>query len=132
MTDVDTVVKDRTVRVFRSLPFEPLETLARQQAGIPLGFSGFSTAVDSYTSIMFAKDVGFNQRAIVRWKERGTIPWISADMAACHLGFHPMSVWGDVWLNLWDDYDKIASGKYDVEIERSLNSMRIKKTFIPS
>ncbi len=36
------------------------------------------------------------QRTVCRWNVHG-VPLIEADKAACHIGLHPMLVWGAAW-----------------------------------
>lgn len=98
---------------FPSLPLAPLWDVARSG-------SMSATATSSFTATMFAEQIGHNIRAVTRWKETGTIPWISADVAACRLGFHPLLVWGDDWLNIRGDFEEIASGARDAQIDRDL------------
>jgi hypothetical protein len=81
-----------------SLPVEPLYELARRKAD-----NGDFTQVD------FATMLGVSERAIHRWRERGGIPWTTADEAAISLGLHPMLVWGDAWLNVKGDFDAICA-----------------------
>lgn len=79
-----------------SLPIEPLYNIAAGMSDNP-----------RFTQAEFARMINVTQRAITRWKSAGGIPWTSADEAAIRLGLHPMLVWGDAWLNVKGDYDKI-------------------------
>ena len=81
-----------------SLPVEPLYELARRKA---------DTA--DFTQVEFANMIGVSERALHRWRERGGIPWTTADEAAIAIGLHPMLVWGDAWLNVKGDYDQIRA-----------------------
>jgi hypothetical protein len=106
-------------RISPSLPFPPLWEAAKSKARVnPLMSTGFTTS-------MFCDMVGFDERAVARWSESGTVPWISADCAATKLGYHPLLIWQDQWLNVKGDFDVISSGKRDGAINTSLESDEI-------
>lgn len=99
-------------RTFASLPFDALWDEARDRASNP------SAAGVGFTAVQFAEMVGHNVKAVNRWAASGRVPWLSADRAACSMGLHPWTVWGDEWLNVKGDYDQIATGAVDDLIER--------------
>jgi hypothetical protein len=82
-----------------ALPLKPLWDIARAQADDP----GMSV-------VEFAHACRTTERAVTRWRSNGMVPWISADEAAVALGLHPMLVWGNAWLNVKDDFDRLAEG----------------------
>lgn len=87
------------------LPLEPLYQLAARQ--------------NPEVSVrVFADMVGTSDRNVTRWKNEG-IPWYSADEAAIALGYHPMLVWGDEWLNVKGDFDAICAEVAD-ELEQEM------------
>lgn len=99
-----------------SLPFEPLWEVAKRISRVnPSAGLGF-------TAVMFSEMIGFNPRAVSRWRDEGRVPYVSADAAAVALGWHPMMVWGsEAWLNVRGDLDRIASGELDEEIDQALD-----------
>ena len=110
----------KTKRKLSTLPLDPLWDLAWRQSGLPK--QSASVAADmAFSSIMFAEAVGHNVRAVSRWRETGRIPWQSADVAACKLGYLPGAIWHDEWYNVKGDLDKILAGKYDRGIEKALD-----------
>lgn len=69
---------------------------------VAAGATGFCAA-------RFAAMVGVTPRAVARWQRTGRIPWMSADAAAVTLGYHPVLVWGDDWLNVKGDFDALCA-----------------------
>lgn len=105
-------------RTFASLPLKPLWDLARVKADIP--DDGLMAAgVWGFTAAQFAEMCGTSSRAVTRWRKDGRIPWLSADEAAVNLGFHPMLVWGDDWLNVKGDFEALCQEAWG-ELEDSL------------
>lgn len=115
-TTTDHPKSDRT---FASLPLKPLWDLARAKADMPEVAAQVSATL-GFTSTMFADMIGHHPKAVGRWQEVGAIPWLSADVAAVKLGYHPVEVWGDGWLNVKGDLADIVAGKFDAAIERAL------------
>ncbi len=91
-----------------SLPIEPLFSIAAGMSDNP-----------HFTQAEFARMINVTERAISRWKKQGGIPWMSADEASISIGLHPLLVWGDDWLNVKGDFDKLAAQAIR-EIERDL------------
>jgi transcriptional regulator with XRE-family HTH domain len=91
-----------------NLPIEPLYSIAAGMSDNP-----------RFTQAEFARMINVTQRAINRWKSKGGIPWTSADEAAIAIGLHPMLVWGDAWLNVKGDFEKLAD-EAERDIERNL------------
>lgn len=114
-----TEVTDEDGRKFAAVPLEPLWKLAFAKSHMPAS-AAFENASVAFTSVMFADLVGHSVRAVSRWKEDGAIPWMSADVAAVRLGYHPLNVWGYEWLNVKGDYAKIASGQMDKILDRAI------------
>jgi len=74
------------------VPLAPLEDLAR---------SLHDEEQDEWSNNVFAEACGVSNRAVGRWRAAGgVIPWTTADIAAIKLGFHPLLIWPDEWLNL--------------------------------
>ena len=114
MTTDSTTATTKKRRKAAALPFTPLWEAAVDRAKLnPMAMVGF-------TSVMFSEMTGFNKRAIKRWRDMDSIPWISADEAATKLGLHPMHIWGVDWLDVKGDYEQIASGSRDASIEQFL------------
>lgn len=67
----------------------------------------------------FARRCNTTAHAVMRWKKQGGIPWVSADEAAIAVGLHPMLVWGDDWLNVKGDFDRLAR-QATAELERQM------------
>jgi len=77
------------------VPVEPLEALARAE------YARREAAPQEWSNNLFASLVGVSNRAIGRWRQAGgIIPWITADVAAIRLGFHPSIVWPMEWAEL--------------------------------
>lgn len=95
-----------------SVPFEPLWTLAADKASGP-----YATAATALTVTLFSEMIGFDPRAVSRWRYENRIPYVSADRAACKMGYPPVLVWGMDWLNVKGDYAEIAAGRLDRQIE---------------
>jgi hypothetical protein len=49
------------------------------------------------TNLVLCERLGISRRTYERWKRAG-VPAFRADAIAVALGFHPMDVWGDAWL----------------------------------
>lgn len=103
---------------FARLPLKPLWDIARIKSDMPEVAAQTSASL-GFTSAMFADMIGHHPKAVNRWQETDTIPWLSADAAAVALGTLPHLVWGDDWLNVKGDYDEIASGARDAELDRA-------------
>ena len=58
-------------------------------------------------SKLIAMRVGVSKEAIRRWAEKDEIHYLKADRAACRLGLHPMTVWGDDWLRISPSHKEI-------------------------
>jgi hypothetical protein len=58
------------------------------------------TDQERWSSAAFARMIRKPKRRVQEWRARGTLPWQTADEAAIALGFHPLLVWGDDWLEL--------------------------------
>lgn len=82
---------------YKKMPVEPLIRVAEMMGGEHSKLSQQD----------LADMIGISSRAITRWRKEGGIPWISADEAAVAIGLHPLLVWGDDWLNVRDDFDKL-------------------------
>jgi transcriptional regulator with XRE-family HTH domain len=102
---------------FASLPLQPLWDLARAKADEPDGLT--ATGALGFTAARFAEMVGTTPRAVSRWRREGRIPWVSADEAAIRLGYHPVLVWGDDWLNVKGDFDALCAEAWS-ELEDAL------------
>jgi len=75
------------------VPLEPLEALARTRHE--------ETDQNPWSNNVFADLCGVSNRAVGRWRAAGgIIPWTTADIAAVKLGFHPLVVWPELWLDL--------------------------------
>lgn len=109
-TDTDT---PKTEFNGKYLPLQPLWLLAQDKCA-SLGYAKAGMSVAE-----FAEMVGYNVKAIHRWRQQDAIPWVSADRAAVNLGYHPVNVWNMDWLNINGDYAKIASGALDGAMERA-------------
>ena len=81
-----------------SLPLTPLMNLV-------VG----TDASSDVTITEFARRIGSTTQAVNRWRRNGRIPWVSADEAAVAIGLHPILVWGDDWLNVKGDFDRLAA-----------------------
>ena len=92
----------------KSLPLEPLYNIAVGMSDNP-----------RFTQGEFARMINVTERAVTRWKKQGGIPWTSADEAAIAIGLHPLLVWGDDWLNVKGDFEKLAA-EAERELERNL------------
>lgn len=89
-----------------SLPYEPLIRAARLLADDT-----------NLSQASLARLVGTSNEAVSRWNVSGEVPWISADVAAIRLGLHPILVWGDDWLNVKGDYERLSRA-VDAELAR--------------
>lgn len=120
-----TEVTDEDGRKFAAVPLAPLWDLAFAKSHMPAS-AAYSNASVAFTAVMFADLVGHSVRAVSRWREDGAVPWMSADVAAVNLGYHPLNVWGYEWLNVKGDYEKIASGQMDKILDRAIaHSIRV-------
>lgn len=90
-----------------SVSLEPLARLVETQLGPEL------------TTESFARLCKTTSHAIDRWRNNGTIPWVSADEAAIAIGLHPVLVWGDEWLNVKGDFDAICA-EVSTELEQEM------------
>jgi len=98
------------------VPLAPLEALAKGR------YFESDDNHGAWSNNKFAEMVGVSNRAIGRWRAGGDlIPWASADIAAVRLGFHPMSVWPELWMaldrGLIAGTDKMALREYDAAME---------------
>jgi hypothetical protein len=87
--------KDNTMNDIPSgyVPLEPLEALARSRYE--------ETEQTPWSNNVFAELCGVSNRAVGRWRAAGgVIPWTTADIAAVKLGFHPLIIWPELWLDL--------------------------------
>lgn len=105
-----------------AVPLEPLWNLARNRSGLEES-AEVSSANVGFNATVFANLCGTSTKAVGRWKKDGSIPWSSADEAAVSLGFHPLEVWGTDWLDVKGDFDAIAQGLMDEEIDKALDSI---------
>lgn len=105
-----------------AVPLEPLWNLARSRSGLEQS-AEVSSANVGFNSTVFASLCNTSTKAVGRWKKDKAIPWSSADSAACALGVHPSEVWGDDWSDVKGDLAEIASGAFDVEIDRALEAV---------
>lgn len=90
-----------------SLPLEPLLSIVTRSAGTDM------------STTEFARRIGTTTVAVNRWQRQGGIPWVSADEAAISIGLHPLLVWGDAWLNVKGDFDKLAA-QAERDLERQM------------
>jgi hypothetical protein len=58
------------------------------------------TERERWSTAVFARMVRKPKRRVQEWRARGTLPWWTADETAVALGFHPLLIWGDKWLEL--------------------------------
>lgn len=112
-----TATATATDKKLTALPFDPLWEKARRLAGRT------STMGPELTDLDFAEMVGYNIKAVKRWKKDDAVPWTSADRATICMGVHPMAVWGYDWLDVQEDYDAVASGEMDKVLDRALNKV---------
>lgn len=87
-----------------ALPIQPLLRIAEVQADLHR-----ESTKTGFTHRVFADMIDASEKAVSRWIAAGTIPWVSADEAAIALGYHPILVWGDDWLNVKGDFDRLAA-----------------------
>lgn len=90
-----------------ALPIEPLYNIVAGSADAEM------------TTTEFARRLNTTTVAVNRWRRQGGIPWVSADEAAIAIGLHPLVVWGDAWLNVKGDFDKLAA-QATAELERQM------------
>lgn len=93
-----------------ALPLEPLYSIVTS-----------TTGHTEMTNTEFARRVNTTVVAVNRWKKQGGIPWVSADEAAVAIGLHPLLVWGDAWLNVKGDFDRLAA-QATAELEAQLTA----------
>lgn len=91
-----------------ALPLEPLYNIVTRSSG-----------GGEMTNAEFARRVNTTVVAVNRWKKQGGIPWVSADEAAIAVGLHPLLVWGDAWLNVKGDFERLAA-QATAELERQM------------
>ena len=118
-TAIPKTVTDEDGRKFAAVPLDPLWKLAFAKSHMPAS-AAMQNASVAFTTVMFADLVGHSVRAVSRWTLDGAIPWMSADLAAVNLGYHPLNVWGYEWLNVKGDYERIASGEMDKILDRAI------------
>lgn len=111
----------------KSLPLEPLETLARVRHEDGSGPSR------PFSDTVLAEMVGVSSRAVARWRANDNrLPWATADTTAVALGLHPVAVWGDDWVALdagiLDGTDRAAIREMDRAMETIGKVMRSRKT----
>ena len=97
-------------------PLEPLEALAKARHEIHENAP--------WSDQKFAAIVEVEARTIGRWREKGGLTWASADVAAVHMGFHPILIWPERWLQL--DQDVVAgtcSAAEAREISKALDAI---------
>lgn len=129
MATVDTLLAveapqpERKSRKYPTLPLGPLWETARVRSEMP-DVTEEAAANLGFTAAWFANMIGFHPKAVARWQKAGDrIPWDSADEAAVRLGKLPQEVWGDEWYDTHGDYDAIAAGEFDSQIEASLRQV---------
>lgn len=74
------------------LPFAPLMAVVERRGWAPDPVNYQALGANRTAAMV----LGVSLRTIVRWRRHG-LTWDAADKAACSLGLHPASVWGDAF-----------------------------------
>jgi hypothetical protein len=84
-------------RIPGRLPYEPLERLLRAHWDAPTATRGaYGKDHGLWCDTQAATMLGVGRYAIMKYRSRGISPAV-ADRLACHIGTHPLLVWGAAW-----------------------------------